>query len=161
MTTYTGRKRSRTTGDFVIYNESRKKYIQTMANKRRKRISQLFNIKSNHITKKKKDSEKRRLINLDVWSIRIEQKWFDKIKARKKNREFRNRERPRYTTLFKNHKMVRYIYFYVTQYEDTDKMYIEFNGFDTEHELWFTHWVLKLGNIISTDPTEVKRLAYK
>ena len=57
--------------------------------------------------------------------------------------------------------MVLYIYFYVTQYEDTDRMFIEFNGFDTEHELWFTHWVLKLGNIISTDPAEVKRLAYK
>ena len=118
-------------------------------------------MKPNHTTRKKKYSEGRRVTNLDVWPMRIQQVWFDKIKARKKNREFRDRTKPSYATKFKNHEMVRYIYFYVTQNDDSDRMYVEFNGFDTEHELWFTHWVLKLGNIISTDPTEVIRLAYK
>ena len=160
-TTSTKRKRSRTSGDLLIHDPSREKYIQTMANKRRSKITRLFNLKPRNTTKKKKHSEEKRLTNLDVWPMRIKQKWFDKIKARKKNREFRDKSKPRYTTQFKNHKMVRYIYFYVTQNEDTDRMVIEFNGFDTEHELWFTHWVLKLGNIISTDPTEVKRLVYK
>ena len=145
----------------MIYDDAREKYIQSMANKRRLRITRLYNMKPNHTTRKKKYSEGRRVTNLDVWPMRIQQVWFDKIKARKKNREFRDRTKPSYATKFKNHEMVRYIYFYVTQNDDSDRMYVEFNGFDTEHELWFTHWVLKLGNIISTDPTEVIRLAYK
>ena len=40
-------------------------------------------------------------------------------------------------------------------------MLIEFNGLDTEHEKFKTHYVLKLGKIISTDTDEIKKLTYK
>ena len=96
------------------------------------------------------------MTNLDVCPLRIKQQWFDKIKARKKNREFRDRMKPRYITLSSI-----YIFMLHSMKTLTGAMLIEFNGFDTKHEQWFTHWVLKLGNIISTDPDEVKRFVYK
>ena len=60
------------------------------------------------------------------------------------------------------HTMKRYLLFWVRgSTREKNRMLIEFNGLDREHEKSKTHYVLKLGKIISTDTDEIFKLAYK
>ena len=156
----TSRKRSRTTGDLVFYSESRRKLMEKKANKRRQKIGQMYNLKKRYPLTR---SERQRITNLDVCFLPIKQKYFDKIEALQKNREFRNKTKPRNQQLIgEKHKMIRYLLFWVRGSTKTkNKMLIEFNGLDTEHQKYKTHYVLKLGKIISTDNDEIEKLAYK
>ena len=150
------RKRPRTSGDFLIYDESREKYIQTMADKRRAKITKMENLKK---SRKQKNRIRSNKTNPDVQSFTIQQEWIDKIKAGKKNREFRIRTKGNISKLRnETMRLVRYLWYFV---QGGDQLLIEFNGFDKEHEKWKTHYVLKLGRIISTDPDEIKDFIYK
>jgi len=155
------RKRARTSGDFIVYNEAREKMIKTKAKKRRSQITQRLNFLKRHPSRYQKLC-KRRKLHLDVLYLRIQDKFFMEILNGKKNREFRKRI-PMYVRQIEKgkHKLFRYVLFLVQNKPGINQMLIEFNGFDIDHKKWKEQYVLKLGEIISTDADRIKELAYR
>ena len=154
------RKRKRRSGHLFTTNSSKEKYIKTMAKKRRFKVQQLLNLKKKHSLTR---SEKARKTNLDVCFLTIKQKWFDEIEKGRKNREFRDKtKRYNVTNIGNKHKLLRYLVFWVRGSKRVKQyMLIEFNGLDNDHEKADTDYVMKLGEIISTDYDEIRKLAYK
>ena len=134
------RKRSMTSGDLVKCDKSREKYIETCAEKRRTKITRLLNLKKKRgLTK----AEKQRITKLDVCGLLpIDTKWFNKILAGKKNREFRSKlKKFNRTRIGEKHKLTRYLIFWARgKTTGKTRMLIEFNGFDREHEKWKTDY---------------------
>ena len=130
-----------------------------MGKKRSVKVQRRLNAKKRNGLSRK---ERRKKCKLDVCYLVIQQIHFDEIKSGEKIREWRlktvkcNRQQ-----IWDRRAVLRYLWLWVRGSKGNCQMLVQFLGLDFEHENSSTHFVCKLGDIISMDATEIKRRAYK
>lgn len=152
-TTPSKRKRPRSSGKLLKYGPSTEKYIKTMANKRRRKITKLLNLQKRHPEKNPK-----RILKPDVLFLVIKTDFFEEIRTGKKNREFRSRsKKTNVKSIGERHKKLRYILFWARGRKEGEMIYMltEFNGLDYHHEQSKEDYVLKIGEILNVSPTKI------
>lgn len=91
-----------------------------------------------------------------VLYLNIKEKYFNEIQCGTKTKEYRDKSSHYWTRIGKNIDFIRYIWFMNGMQRNAKQMLIEFKGVDDEDPRSQKEYVLKLGNIISTDNTVIK-----
>ena len=104
----------------------------------------------------------RKKCRLDVSFLLIEDRHFQDIKSRIKNREFRKKSvRMNVQQIWERRKVLRYLWLWVRGSKNDSQMLVRFLGLDFHHVKSKTHFVCKLGDIVSLDKTEIRENAWK
>lgn len=155
----THRKAKRRTPANTTKEEQIKKRIRSMGHKRSVKVQRRLNAKKRNGLSRQ---ERKRKCKLDVCYLVIQQQHFDEIKSGEKIREWRSKTVKRNRQqIWDRRALLRYLWLWVRGSKDDCQMLVQFLGLDFEHEKSPTHFVCKLGDIISMDKTEIQRRAYK
>ena len=103
----------------------------------------------------------KRKLKVDIIDLVIEQRYYNEILSGEKIREYRIKSHHNWKRIGEVHQIKGYIWLYVGYNTGRKEMLIEFHGLDNTDSKSRTHYVLKLGNIISTDPNIIKTHIYQ
>jgi hypothetical protein len=100
----------------------------------------------------------RRKIKKEILYLNIKAKWFNRIWAGIKTREYRDKTSYYDSRIGRKLHSIRYIWFMNGMNTNANQMLVEFNGLDDQDLYSNYQYVLKLGNIVSVDTHEIDRL---